>query len=67
MVLTVDLLLFTLLSLTCYCYTVKLQFSILSRVLTILPVRATVLVYNIVLVRFFVKGSGRCLFLMCSL
>ena len=46
MVLTVDLLLFTLLSLTCYCYSVKLQFSIMSRVLTLPPVKATVLVLH---------------------
>ena len=38
MVLTVDLLLFTLLSLTRRCYSVQLQLSILSRVLTLLPI-----------------------------
>ena len=46
MVLTVDLLLFTLLSLTCYCYPVKLQVSIMSRVSTLPPVKATVSVIH---------------------
>jgi len=46
MVLTVDLPLFTLLGLTLYCYPVKIQVSIMSRVSTLPPVKATVLVLH---------------------
>ncbi len=46
MVLTVDLPLFTLLGLTLYCYPVKIQVSIMSRVSTLPPAKATVLVLH---------------------
>ena len=78
MVLTVDLLLFTLLSLTCYCYPVKLQVSIMSRVSTLPPVKATVLVLHwirfvswlkaqIVIVSYKCIIPYFCLFVKCNL
>ena len=45
-VLTVDLPLFTQLGFSCRCYTVRHQFSVMSRFLTLSPVTATVLVIH---------------------
>lgn len=58
--LTVQVSLFTQFDFSCHCYPVKLQVSIMSRVSTLPPVKATVLVLHWIRFLFLVKGSGRC-------